>query len=76
MLHVPYRGAGPAMNALLSGEVQVAFLSPSGAVQFIKAARGPSASIFYGGPTGASASFDGFEAKITDDVIGWSQRLP
>jgi tripartite-type tricarboxylate transporter receptor subunit TctC len=39
MLHVPYRGAGPAMNALLSGEVQAAFLSPSSAVPFIKAGR-------------------------------------
>ena len=45
-------------------------------LQFIKAARGPSASIFYGGASGASASFDGFEGKVTDDVIGWSQRLP
>lgn len=26
MLHVPYKGAGPAMNALLSGEVQATFL--------------------------------------------------
>ena len=39
MLHVPYKGAGPAMNALLGGEVQVAFLSPSSAVQHIKSGR-------------------------------------
>ena len=39
MLHVPYKGAGPAMNALLSGEVQIALLSPSSAVQHIKSGR-------------------------------------
>lgn len=27
-LHVPYKGAGPALTGLLSGEVQFAFLSP------------------------------------------------
>jgi hypothetical protein len=45
-------------------------------LQFIKAAGGPSASIFYGGPNGASASFDGFEGRVADDVAGWAERLP
>ncbi|MSP97883.1 MAG: tripartite tricarboxylate transporter substrate binding protein [Betaproteobacteria bacterium] len=39
MLHVPYKGAGPAMTALLGGEVQVAFLSPSSAIQHIKSGK-------------------------------------
>lgn len=39
MLHVPYKGAGPAMTALLAGEVQVSVLSPSGAMQHIKAGK-------------------------------------
>src|SRR5690606_8636984 len=39
MRHVPYKGAGPAMNALLGGEVQVALLSPSTAVPQIKAGK-------------------------------------
>ncbi len=45
-------------------------------VQFIKAAGGPSASIFYGGPIGAPASFDGFDSRVAEDVIGWAERLP
>ncbi len=45
-------------------------------VQFIKAAGGPSASIFYGGPIGAPASFDGFENRVAEDVIGWAERVP
>ena len=43
---------------------------------FIKDAGGQAASIFYGGSTGAPASFDGFENKVVDDVLGWAQRLP
>src|SRR3712207_7656757 len=27
-LHIPYKGAGPALTGLLSGETQFAFLSP------------------------------------------------
>jgi hypothetical protein len=45
-------------------------------LQFIKAAGGPSAAIFYGGPTGAPASFEGFENKLTDDILGWAEKLP
>lgn len=37
--HVPYRGAGPALNALLGGEIQVSFLSPTTAYAQLKAGR-------------------------------------
>lgn len=39
MLHVPYKGAGPALNALLGNEVQVMFIPPTVAVQQVKAGR-------------------------------------
>jgi tripartite-type tricarboxylate transporter receptor subunit TctC len=39
MLHVPYKGAGPALTALLGGEVQVMFIPPLIVAQHIKAGR-------------------------------------
>jgi alpha-beta hydrolase superfamily lysophospholipase len=45
-------------------------------LQFAKAAGGKADVIFYGGPTGAPASFEGFEAKLTDDVVAWTAKLP
>ena len=37
--HVPYRGSGPAMTALLGNEVQVIFSGPGAAIPQIKAGR-------------------------------------
>ncbi len=39
MLHIPYKGAGPALNALLSAEVQVMLIPPLIVAQHIKAGR-------------------------------------
>jgi tripartite-type tricarboxylate transporter receptor subunit TctC len=39
MLHVPYRGAGPALTDLLGGQVQTAVIGLSGAVEQIKAGK-------------------------------------
>ncbi|MBA2965001.1 MULTISPECIES: Bug family tripartite tricarboxylate transporter substrate binding protein [Ramlibacter] len=39
MLHVPYKGVAPALAALIGGEVQVMFVSPTAAVQHIHAGR-------------------------------------
>ncbi len=36
LVHVPYRGNGPALSALLGGEVQVLFPSLASAIEFIK----------------------------------------
>lgn len=36
LLHVPYRGSGPAINALMTGEVQLLFLNPVGAIDLVK----------------------------------------
>jgi len=39
MLHVPYKGAGPALTALLGGEVQVMVVPPVIAMPHLKAGR-------------------------------------
>jgi tripartite-type tricarboxylate transporter receptor subunit TctC len=37
MLHVPYRGAAPALTDLLGGQVQVFFATTPGSIEYIKA---------------------------------------
>jgi tripartite-type tricarboxylate transporter receptor subunit TctC len=39
MVHVPYRGLGPAMTDLLGGQVQVIFQSVPTAIEYIKAGK-------------------------------------
>jgi tripartite-type tricarboxylate transporter receptor subunit TctC len=39
MIHVPFSGAGPAVAALLGGEIQFVFVSPAPAVPQIKAGK-------------------------------------
>ena len=39
MLHVPYRGATPALTDLLGGQVQVYFGSLAGSIEYIKAGK-------------------------------------
>ena len=39
MVHVPYRGAGPAMADLIAGQVQVMFVAPVGSIDYIRAGQ-------------------------------------
>jgi tripartite-type tricarboxylate transporter receptor subunit TctC len=39
MVHVPYRGAGPALTDLLAGQVQVSFASTPSSIQYIRAGK-------------------------------------
>ena len=39
MVHVPYRGAGPALTDLLGGQVQVMFGTMSSSVEYIRAGK-------------------------------------
>jgi tripartite-type tricarboxylate transporter receptor subunit TctC len=39
MVHLPYRGGGPAFNDLLGGQVQVMFASTVGSIGYIRAGR-------------------------------------
>jgi tripartite-type tricarboxylate transporter receptor subunit TctC len=39
MLHVPYRGGGPALTDLLGGQVQVMFAAMASSIEFIRAGK-------------------------------------
>jgi len=39
LVHVPYRGNGPALAALLGGEVQVVFPTPPSSIEFIRTGK-------------------------------------
>jgi tripartite-type tricarboxylate transporter receptor subunit TctC len=39
LLHVPYKGVGPALTGVMAGEVQLAFMPPTIAVPQVKAGR-------------------------------------
>ena len=75
MLHVPYKGSGPATSAIVSGEVDITFTSQAGAAGFYKqgqvhalAITGKDSSTTYPGvPTTESLGFKGYEAG---DKIG------
>jgi tripartite-type tricarboxylate transporter receptor subunit TctC len=37
LVHVPYRGNGPALTDVLSGQVQVLFPSAASAIEYVRA---------------------------------------
>lgn len=39
MLHLPYRGSGPALTDLLAGHVQISFAGMAGSIQHLKSGR-------------------------------------
>jgi len=39
LVHVPYRGNGPALAALLGGEVQIVFPTPPSSIEFIRTGK-------------------------------------
>jgi tripartite-type tricarboxylate transporter receptor subunit TctC len=39
LVHIPYRGNGPALAALLGGEVQVVFPTPPSSIEFIRTGK-------------------------------------
>ena len=39
LVHVPYRGTGPALAALLAGQVEVQFPPPSSSIEYIRAGK-------------------------------------
>ncbi|MBM3343877.1 MAG: tripartite tricarboxylate transporter substrate binding protein [Betaproteobacteria bacterium] len=74
MLHVPYKGGGPAAIEQVAGQVQLAFLSAPAVVPFIKEGRlralavtnAKRSQIFPDLPTLAEAALPGYESE------GWS----
>ena len=72
LVHVPYKGSGPAMTALMAGEIPVMFNNPTTAAAFVKAGRlralGVSAPVrlkaFPDVPTLAEAGVPGCEGSV------------
>ncbi len=73
-----YKGAGPAVVALMSGEVQLAFAATSGAISFIKQGKMKALAItskqrvpyLPGIPTMEEAGLGGLEATSWQGVLG------
>ncbi len=71
MQHIPYKGSGPAMNALLGGEVPVSFENPVPAMPHVKAGKikvlastgAKRSAAFPDIPTVAELGLPGFDAK-------------
>jgi tripartite-type tricarboxylate transporter receptor subunit TctC len=72
IVHVPYKGAGPAMTDLLGGQVQMAFSSITAALPFIKDGRlrglattgSKRVAALPNVPTMIEAGFAGFEVNL------------
>ena len=77
MVHIPYKGSGPAFNALFSGEVQVMFPNSGSAAPHIKAGRLRALAVTTleptpiapGLPTVAASGLPGFESAVTQGVF-------
>jgi tripartite-type tricarboxylate transporter receptor subunit TctC len=75
MLRIPYRGNGPAMNALIAGQVQLMFPTAgsvashlkSGRVRALAVSSARRSALFPDLPTVASAGLPGYEC---DSIIG------
>ncbi len=67
-VNLPILALGGSRDPLMQG----AFL-----IEFTQAAGPKAKYIFYGGPGGAPSSFEGFETRVTDDILAWiAQTLP
>ena len=77
IVRINYRGSGPALIALVSGEVQLAFISPGGAIPHIAAGRvralavasAQPTSLFPGLPTVAATGLPGYEYSAAYGVF-------
>jgi len=72
LVHVPYKGSGPAMTDLIAGQVQLTFSSITAALPFIKDGRlrglattgAKRAAALPSLPTVAESGFSGFEVNL------------
>ncbi|MEI7532097.1 MAG: tripartite tricarboxylate transporter substrate binding protein [Betaproteobacteria bacterium] len=74
MLHIPYKGSGPALNEVMAGQIDTTFVSTVGSVQIIKSGRvnplaitGPMRSPLF--PKVPTFSEQGY--KPMEDIFGW-----
>lgn len=64
---IPVLALGGSRDPLMQG----AYL-----IQFAQAVGEKGDYIFYGGPTGATNSFEGYENRLADDIIAWLGKSP
>ncbi len=84
LLHVPYKGSGPAMADLVAGQVQMTFSSITAALPFIKDGRlrglattgEKRAAALADLPTIAESGFPGFEVNLWLAIFVPSQTSP
>jgi tripartite-type tricarboxylate transporter receptor subunit TctC len=77
IVRIPYKGTGPAMNALMAGQVQLMFVSTSSVAPHVKAGRlkalavtsARSSPLAPGLPTVASTGLPGYEAASMVAVL-------
>jgi tripartite-type tricarboxylate transporter receptor subunit TctC len=78
MVHIPYKGAGPALTELLAGQVSMLFNNPLGSIGYVKSGRlrplgvsGPRRiAAFPDVPTIAEAGLPGFSATFFLGLMG------
>ncbi len=84
LLHIPYKGSGPAMADLVAGQVQMTFSSITAALPFIKDGRlrglattgGKRAAALAELPTVAESGFPGFEVNLWLAIFVPAQTAP
>jgi tripartite-type tricarboxylate transporter receptor subunit TctC len=84
IVHVRYRGNGPALNALIAGQVQLAFATPGSVAVHIRSGRlralavtSPQPSVLLPGlPTLASSALPGYEAESIVGVFAPARTPP
>ncbi len=72
MVHIPYNGGAPAVNALVAGDVQVLSLNPtalipqveSGKVRVVAQTAAKRSALLAAVPTVAESGYPGFEASV------------
>ena len=76
MIHVPYRGGPPALNALLGGQIQVLFTPVSGAIELVRAGRLPALAVTTAGRLAAlpdlptvAETVQGYEASYWNGIV-------
>ena len=77
VMHIPYKGSGSALNALMGAHVQMLFATPSSAAPHLKSGRlralgvtiAEPSPVFPGVPTIASAGLPGYECASTNGIL-------
>src|SRR6516164_1026303 len=85
MVHVPYRGGGPAITDLIAGQVQVYFASTPASIEYVKAGRLRALAVTTAARSKALPDIPtvaefvpGYEASYwvgTRPLIGWSRLM-